>query len=829
MPKISQNEINPTLYAALHYAAQGIPVFPVHKIVGGKCSCERSESCKSIGKHPAINGWTTAATTDEAIITRWFSGTYTNFNVGALMGSGLICLDIDVKGSSGKNGNLSVVKLEEKHGKLPEGLEQQTPSGGRHLVFRTAMPIGRHISKDEESDFFGLDILGANSYIVVHPSTTEKGRYNWTDGQLPDLGQVAQLPREWCTALMEVCTISESNGISRAGGNFSFDQVLASLPAVDPLGVDEAGLEKMSAALSWIPSSGWSDAHSWFKMLCAIKEGANDQRGLQLALDWSAATNDNGDQAEQYGGADDVAYHWNRISTRGDLRDTSRSSIFHYAKQFGYPNNGRPKHYVIGDEGEVEVEFKVVSPSDAGKVGDMLNDEEEINTIVDVGLVDAKFFDQFKPREMQAPKCLENKTALIGVLADIHKVIESENPSPQPLLAALATFPILGTMTRRNYVGCPELKNTRMNLMTLGVAPSGAGKDASLKAGGKILRALGLNDAVGRESKSGSAYHSQTVTHPNLYHAQDEIGKWWQSQGGTAYGQTVKPFFLKAFTSSGDTGFIGVEYAPSKANDSIKEVDYPHVNLYGVSTPAALYESLTNIDMQDGIIGRMLLGEAYERPDIEDTVRPDLVAMDGIQDWYTRMMDALQQTGSPLGGHSVDSPIIIQADEDALQFLKEKAKVVRGTIMKNLDEQGLADCYARWLELANKLACLMAVARDPVNPVVTKLEAMYASEIVDYSCALWVSVFKQEVSETPEMKNKQKIMKYLHNNPTYKAKRKSKGQEVTKELPMTIGVLKNWMHIPARDFDSAFDALVDGGLVILEGKKCSLAGKFSED
>ena len=87
------------LDAALRYAEQGWAVFPVWAPNGdGECTCERAGACEHPGKHPmgrlAPRGFLDA-TTDPAIITRWWTQA-PEANIGVWAGgSGLVIIDID--------------------------------------------------------------------------------------------------------------------------------------------------------------------------------------------------------------------------------------------------------------------------------------------------------------------------------------------------------------------------------------------------------------------------------------------------------------------------------------------------------------------------------------------------------------------------------------------------------------------------------------------------------------------------------------------------------------------------------------------------------------
>ena len=814
-------QTNITLSQALQYVKQGFPVFPVHRIQCGTCSCHRGNTCPSPGKHPAVDGWPELATTDDHQITLWFDRVYKNYNVGLYLGNDLVCLDVDISEDKGKDGATKLEALEKHIGELhKQGNVQRTASGGKHYIYklRQDQTLGRHVSKTPESPWFGLDILSGNSFIVVAPSTTEKGPYSWVDCEstVPSMAEIPTLPVDWFLKLQEVCSVPTTSGKDRgkvAAKAGLCTQLMNELPEMDKqLGVDDETLDKIEAALSWIPASGWEDNSSWFKILGAIKMAACDKRGLNLACEWSGATNDKGEQADEYKGDDDVAYHWSRCSDPMEAApdDASYTSIFYYAEKFGYPKNGQAKNCSVTSDGDLITEFNVA------KLDDIVTEATlpETPDLIQTGgtMVDEEFFNQYAPSSLQPPACLTDGTAMVGVLSDIQKYIESTNPSPQPVLAALAAFSTLSTLTRRSYVGCPELLGARLNVMAVAVALSGAGKDASLKGTLKILRECGLVDAIGRESKSGSGYHSQLAESPNILFTQDEIGKWWQyTQGNATHASTIKTFFLKAFTSSGDENFVGIEYAGQGKANNIEEIDYPHASLYGVTTPSSFYEALTKADVHEGLLGRMLVVESDVRPELKSKLIEDKSALDAILRYNTRMDDHIRKGNqSSIAGFGADDPVVILIKPEAHQMLSEANRKVRQGILPELDTKGLSEVYGRHGELVGKLACLMAVAKDCVNPVVTKMEVTYAIQIVDYCCAKWVSVFDRTLVDG-EGPVKAKIVKFLQANPQFKMRNSKTGE--TSFGVMSVGRLRNRINCSKPEFDSALASLVDGDVV----------------
>ena len=98
------------LSAALHYASHGLAVFP----------------CIARSKEPAVRRGFYSATTNPAMIRRWFGGGH-DYNVAVRTGlaSGAWVLDIDEGGAE------SLRALEHQHGALPPTLTSRTAAARR--------------------------------------------------------------------------------------------------------------------------------------------------------------------------------------------------------------------------------------------------------------------------------------------------------------------------------------------------------------------------------------------------------------------------------------------------------------------------------------------------------------------------------------------------------------------------------------------------------------------------------------------------------------------------------------------------------------------------
>jgi hypothetical protein len=156
--------------AARRYAAQGFPVFPVHRVRNGVCSCNHPD-CAHPGKHPRTAHGFLDATKDPKCITEWWTK-WPDANIAIPTGaaSGLLVIDIDPR----NGGDESWEALTFEFGRPPDTAEQLSGGGGRHVFFTDP---GVSVPKELAP---GIDIKSAGGYIIVAPSVHPSGRqYAW--------------------------------------------------------------------------------------------------------------------------------------------------------------------------------------------------------------------------------------------------------------------------------------------------------------------------------------------------------------------------------------------------------------------------------------------------------------------------------------------------------------------------------------------------------------------------------------------------------------------------------------------------------------------------
>lgn len=185
---------NPYAYQALEYSRRW-PVLPLAWITEeGVCGCRDASRCRRPGKHPLIQGGVNSALRDEEAIAAWWEKwPLANIGIGTGRQANLLVLDVDPR----NGGAVSLARLRETYGELPETPVCSTGGGGLHIFFEYPRIGGGILGKIPGHG--GLDIKADGGYVVSAPSLHVSGRrYQWlTDWDLP----LAPAP-EWLLKLI---------------------------------------------------------------------------------------------------------------------------------------------------------------------------------------------------------------------------------------------------------------------------------------------------------------------------------------------------------------------------------------------------------------------------------------------------------------------------------------------------------------------------------------------------------------------------------------------------------------------------------------------------
>jgi hypothetical protein len=289
---------------------------------------------------------------------------------------------------------------------------------------------------------------------------------------------------------------------------------------------------------------------------------------------------------------------------------------------------------------------------------------------------------------------------------------------PQPELAlgnALAAF---GALLGRRVAGPTDL---RTNLYVLGVAATGSGKEHSRRCISKLLMLSDAGDWIGPgEWKSDSGLRQALLERPSHLCQVDEFGAFLAMLSGErapAHLVGIKRKLLELFGRSNGID-DGAAYADTRSRPRTPILE-PNLCVYGASTPDYLFQAVTSREVADGFLNRWLVFFASDNLPDEAELADD-IEFDppvDLQDDLRRLLDFTAPRGIP-GIMDGAKWCPATGPQKAVRLsMTPAARTLRRSIVQACDEQrrrkmlqgGMSDLWARFPELAEKLAILKAV------------------------------------------------------------------------------------------------------------------------
>ncbi len=293
---------------------------------------------------------------------------------------------------------------------------------------------------------------------------------------------------------------------------------------------------------------------------------------------------------------------------------------------------------------------------------------------------------------------------------------------PQPVLALAAGVCLQAVLAARKV---RDERGNRTNLYSVGVAPSGAGKDHARKVNKNVLFAADMVEHEGNEDLASDAGLVTAVeTEPAILFQIDEFGRFLRTIGDPKKAPhlfNVLTALMKLY-SSADTIFRGKAYADAKRN---KVVDQPCVSVYGTTVPEHFYESLTADSLSDGFIARLLVFEATATPARQRAkARPVPEAIKQAAAWW----GSFKPGGNLAGEHP--EPLVVDATPEAGALFDALAATVDAELGR--PDQAGRSLWARAEEKACRLALVYACSANAPKPVIDAAAARWACDLSEY-------------------------------------------------------------------------------------------------
>lgn len=344
--------------------------------------------------------------------------------------------------------------------------------------------------------------------------------------------------------------------------------------------------------------------------------------------------------------------------------------------------------------------------------------------------------DEQQPPQVDVEFPAECLSRMPGVMREAYDWVMDCSILPQPQLTLGALIALFGAAFGRKV---EDDYGTRTNVMVMGLAPSGAGKDHQRKCN-KLLMASSGMAAVNASERIGS--HAGIVTavdkHPVRLFQIDELGRMLATMKDprASHLWNIATVLMQLYSSS-NTVWTGDAYADI---NKVKTIDQPHVCVYGTSVPESLYHGLTPDNLTDGLVGRLLLFQSEGHPQRRKPIRGGLPwrVTETLRMWFE-----FQPPGT--GNLGTGTPIMASKTPAADQRHEEYCDVVNA---KHREEDNVrASVWSRAPEKAAKLALIYACCMANEFDVTIDLDAVqWGIRLANYSTRLVLQASDQAVA-----------------------------------------------------------------------------------
>ena len=410
-----------------------------------------------------------------------------------------------------------------------------------------------------------------------------------------------------------------------------------------------------------------------------------------------------------------------------------------------------------------------------------------------------------KPKTQTPP---DPVLSMPGVLGEFARWVNATAVRPQPAFAVGAALCLGSVVAARKY------RTTRRNLSSIyvvHVGPSGCGKEHARHAICKALDAADWGSRIGPPSySSDSGVISALFQAPAHLSIQDEIGAMLGNLKSDAahHGRSAQRQLIELFGMLDGTARPKAYSHNGLRQDQIdatkRVVQCPAVSMLGMTTPRTLYKAMTEESIEGGFLGRLIvittdIGRMMPRAPSDEPVPASVV------DW----INAVRNVGGgnlarvePLAGEMpalISVPICQSAQEIFDRYTRETMHSADA-----LEDEGMAELEVRSVEKAMRIALILAVARDPVAPVVIEEDAEWAVQFIAHWTARTVSDVRTHMHGSEFASWQAEVLRVI--------KRGSAKGRTEAELPRYS---RTWTGLDLRQRKTVLDALSSGGLIAL--------------
>ena len=590
-----------------------------------------------------------------------------NINLG-LATTGLLVVDVD-----GGSENAWYAGLTEgQRSELMAAPTQATPSGGLHFIFR--QPAGQLHRNTAGKIAAQVDTRADGGYIVIAPSKTSAGEYQWIYDLDVPADKLTEPPQFVLDALANAKT-STSIPSATVNGNVA--------GGVSRQEVIDRAWGYIRACPDAISGNKGHDVTLRAACEC-FRFGCTPAEALAVMAQYNAEKCKPAWTDEELQHKIDSAFA--KVAAAGEFNTK-----------------------VAGDP-RVDLSGLIASPAPAVAQVDEEDDEDdsdELDRYGDPGRIPQDVIDGMPPIMRLYYDWIINTAGM---------------RLPEATIAAVLS----GLSTAYGQkLKCIDW-GTRCNLYCLTLAGSGGGKDHPRTCTRRLFRAAGFEaEAIGPE-RIGS--HSGLINRLDAYPRQllqlDEYGRMMALMKNPRSHQfQVATVMMELFTKSKDTYSTDC-YADLKKQ---KELDQPHIVINATSSPEAFYSNVNDNTSVDGFLGRLML---FDSPRAEEVYLPSECdppepLIEHVKNWWHRQTSI---THHP-------NPIAVDKTPEARERHQSHCAAIAARHRANNESDRVESIWSRSGEKVGKLAMIYAAANMPLNADKADVDRFHP--VVDMAAENW--------------------------------------------------------------------------------------------
>lgn len=363
---------------------------------------------------------------------------------------------------------------------------------------------------------------------------------------------------------------------------------------------------------------------------------------------------------------------------------------------------------------------------------------------------------------------------------------------PQPLFALSGALMAI-SLASQNYYRCAYMGGS-VNLYMVQVGGTASGKDGPRKAIKDILSALKLDHLMPESIASGPALLRALGKQPAVCYSPDEFGLMLQTallDKGSIHQKDLVAEMMRLY-SLGDSFHGGKRYADDSSD--VDKIERPYLCLFGSTTPTELTAALSQAQIDNGFLNRILYIETnQDKPPKNRDRKP---GFDSSTIEQLRSLSA-HANGIPA---SILQPRVIAFRDEARTLLDQFDDDCDTRV-----DGAMGSLWVRAHENAVRVAGCVALGMS--EAIVTKDIAQWAIAFVSWCVQSMIDRLEADMASSPFEADAKRALKYIKRAIDYGAD--SKFGEFCAEGLMPKGLLTKLMHMRAKDLAQVIDYLAD--------------------